>query len=73
MSLLRDIRDYLKQRKHASLSDLTVHFATQPDAMRGMLEQWIVRGKVRRCSAVACEGCSSRCDAAPGESYEWVE
>ena len=73
MSLLRDVRDYLEQRKHASLNDLSVHFAAQPDAMRGMLNQWIVRGKIRRCSAIACEGCSSRCASAPGESYEWVE
>ena len=73
MSLLRDIRDYLQQRGHASLGDLSLHFATQPDAMRGMLDQWIMRGKVRRCSASACSSCSSHCASAPGESYEWVE
>ena len=73
MSLLTDIRDYLQQRGQASLSDLSLHFSTQPDAMRGMLEQWILRGKVRRCPAAACSSCSSRCASAPGESYEWVD
>ena len=73
MSILRDIRAYLQEHRHTSLNDLCVHFNTQPDAMRGMLDQWISRGKVRCCPAVACKGCASSCAAAPGESYEWVE
>ena len=72
MSILRDVADYLSTRKHASLDDMAMHFETSPDAMRGMLDKWISKGKVRRCPASACQGCSSACHAAPGEAYEWV-
>ena len=72
MSILRDVAGYLQRRKHASLNDLAMYFDTSPDAMRGMLDKWIAKGKVMRCPAAACQGCSSTCSAAPGEAYEWV-
>ncbi len=72
MSILREVRDYLRVKKQASLSDLCNHFDSSPDAMRGMLEQWIVRGQVRHCSPAACGQCSLSCASAPGDSYEWT-
>lgn len=73
MSILRDVRDYLQQRRQASLSDLSNHFHTPPDAMLGIVEQWIVRGKIRQCQPAACGQCSLSCASAPGDSYEWVD
>lgn len=72
MSILRDVRDYLKQHQHASLNDLAVHFETSSDAMRGMLDQWIAKGSVKFCPASACAACSITCSSAPGDTYEWV-
>ncbi len=72
MSILRDVRDYLEQHQRASLNDLAIHFQTSPDAMRGMLDQWINKGKVRQCPASACASCARGCASAPGDSYEWV-
>lgn len=73
MSILRDVRDYLQQRRQASLSDLSNHFHTPPDAMRGIVEQWIIRGKIKQCQPAACDQCSLSCASAPGDSYEWVD
>lgn len=72
MSILRDVRDYLKQHQRASLNDLAHHFGTSPDAMRGMLDQWINKGRIRHCPAAACTSCATSCTSAPGDSYEWV-
>ena len=72
MSILRDVADYLRLRGHASLDDLASHFDTSPEAMRGMLDRWIAKGKVVHCPASACRGCKSACDSAPGDAYEWT-
>lgn len=72
--MLLDIKRYLMERQRVSLQDLALHFDANPDAMRGMLEAWIKKGKVRKCDAVACGGCSSKCSAArQEEAYEWSE
>lgn len=72
MSILIDVRDYLQQRQQTSLSDLCNHFHMAPEAMRGLLDQWIRRGKIKQCQPTACGQCSLSCASAPGDSYEWV-
>jgi len=72
MSILRDVRDYLQKHQRASLEDLAVHFNSNPDAMRGMLEKWIAKGIIRHCQPSACAGCTTSCSSAPGDSYEWA-
>jgi hypothetical protein len=44
--ILSEIKRYLVEHKQATLGDLAIHFDTDPEAMRGMLEQWIQRGRV---------------------------
>lgn len=72
--ILSEIKQYLSQRGSASLSDISVHFDTDPNAMRGMLEQWIRKGKVSK--HIASESCGSscnKCDIKSSEIYQWVE
>ncbi|HHH38577.1 MAG TPA: sugar metabolism transcriptional regulator [Sedimenticola sp.] len=70
--ILAEIRDYLKARGRASLADIALHFDTPPDAVRGMLEQWIRKGRVRRSLAsAACGNSCTQCDPAATEIYEW--
>ena len=72
--MLLDIRDYIRERKQVSLRDLALHFDASPDAVRGMLDKWIEKGRVRKCGAAACGGCASDCATAQQEeAYEWVE
>ena len=73
MSILMDLRNYLAERKRASLKDLAMHFDTTDDAMRGMLEKWEQKGKVTHCAQPNCGGCSTGCASEPGEIYEWVD
>ncbi|HFD80041.1 MAG TPA: sugar metabolism transcriptional regulator [Gammaproteobacteria bacterium] len=70
--ILSDIRRYLERRGQATLADIALHFDTDPQAVRGMLEIWIRKGKVQRRSATAACGSScSQCDPATTEIYVW--
>jgi predicted ArsR family transcriptional regulator len=71
--ILSDIKRYLQDRKQATLGDLAVHFDTDPEAMRGMLEQWIQKGRVAKSALRAnCNrSCSKCCSDATIELYEW--
>lgn len=70
--ILSDIRKYLQDRGQSSLADIAVHFDVEPDAVRGMLETWIKKGKLNRRSATTSCGTScSQCDTAATEIYVW--
>jgi putative ferrous iron transport protein C len=69
--ILSKIRDYLQANGNASLQDMANRFDIAPDALRGMLGQWVARGRVV-CEPPSgnCGGCC-RCDAAALEVYRW--
>lgn len=70
--ILSDIRDYLSERGQASLADMALHFDTEPEAMRGMLDHWVSKGKVdRRKVEAACGTSCNRCAPAAMELYVW--
>lgn len=72
--ILSQVRDYLKLRGQCTLSDIALHFDADADAVRGMLDVWIRKGKVEKRSATASCGTSCQsCDPAATEVYFWVE
>ena len=72
--ILGRIRDYLRERGQANLLDLALHFDTTPDAMRGMLEPWLRKGRVRRVAMdAACGSGCSQCVPEVTEVYVWAE
>ncbi len=71
--ILADIKKYLSQRGSVSLSDISVHFDTDPEAMRGMLEQWIRKGRInKRILGASCGSSCNKCDTKDTEMYQWV-
>jgi hypothetical protein len=71
--LLTDVKTYLSQRGRASLDDLATHFTVAPDAMRGLLETWIAKGRARKVAeALPCHTCG-KCESATTEMYEWLD
>ncbi|MBR9981980.1 MAG: FeoC-like transcriptional regulator [Desulfatitalea sp.] len=72
--ILSEIKHYLMAHRRATLSDLAVHFDMDPDAMRGMLVQWVRKGRVIQSEIKAGCGktCSGCCDHSSLEIYEWV-
>lgn len=72
--MMLELRDFLKQRHRVALKDLADHFNMDADALRGMLDKWIGKGKVRKLSLEAnCGSGCCKCDPAMTELYEWVE
>ena len=72
--ILSEVRDYLKTRSQATLSDIALHFDTDPDALRGMLEVWIKKGKIRKRMATdSCGSSCNSCEPTATEIYEWVD
>jgi alpha-tubulin suppressor-like RCC1 family protein len=72
--ILSQVRDYLKQRGQCTLSDIALHFDSDADAVRGMLDVWIKKGKVEKRSATGSCGTSCQsCDPASTEVYIWHE
>ncbi len=70
--ILSDIRHYLEARGQATLADIALHFDAAPDAVRGMLEVWIRKGRVHRQMATAsCGSSCHQCDPAATEIYLW--
>lgn len=72
--ILADIKRYLMERRQATLEDIALHCDAEADAVRGMLEQWIRKGKVaRRMAGKSCGASCNKCDAAAVEIYLWVD
>lgn len=69
--MLSTIRRYLSARGTASLADISRHVGADPDAVRGMLDHWVTKGKVCRIP-IECGGCT-QCDPATTEIYRWVQ
>ncbi len=71
--ILSDLRNYIRARGRVPIADLVNHFDADPDAVRGMLDVWIRKGKVSRLASDAgdCDGCA-KCDAFELEIYEWT-
>jgi hypothetical protein len=74
MMILSDIKQYLSQRGSATLSDISMHFDTDPNAMRGMLEQWIRKGRVaKHYTSSTCNSSCEKCNPESSEIYQWVD
>jgi len=70
--ILSELRDYIRLRGRVTLSDMAHCFDRDPDALRGMVEKWVAKGKVAKLSDATrcgrtCTGCAPRIE----EIYEW--
>jgi len=72
--ILAEIRQYLAQHKRVALIDLSHHFGSDPEALRGMLAMLEGKGRIRRLPmGTPCGNGCCKCDPATVEIFEWVE
>ncbi|MEG6508984.1 FeoC-like transcriptional regulator [Methyloligella sp. 2.7D] len=77
--LLLDLKSYLESHTPVSMMDLTAHYRVEPDALRGMLDHWIRKGKLKRldfgstCQACPHGGACGACCASCFEMYQWLD
>lgn len=69
--ILAELKAYLIEHRRVELADLASRFDVAPEALRGMLERLIDKGRVRRIAdAGPCDGCCG-CATATPEIYAW--
>ncbi|MDJ0599701.1 MAG: FeoC-like transcriptional regulator [Crocosphaera sp.] len=69
--ILTDIQTYLQQYGKASLSELTIHFRIDADALRPLLKKLIRKKRIRLILGKKCESCC-HCPPESIEFYEWI-
>jgi predicted transcriptional regulator len=69
--ILTELQTYLAQRGKVSLTELESHFRTDSNALRGMLNRLIRKGRIRQHITEKCGGCT-QCSPELFEVYEWV-
>ncbi len=70
--ILKDVRNYVRDRGVVSVNDIAVHFNAAADTVRAMLAIWQRKGQVVRVTSGA--DCGSRCvqcDVGRSELYAW--
>ncbi|OOZ40356.1 FeoC-like transcriptional regulator [Solemya elarraichensis gill symbiont] len=70
--ILSEVREYVKERGRVTLADIVLHFDSDPESVRPMLEIWIKKGKIRKeMLTSACGSSCNACDTATTEIYTW--
>lgn len=71
--IVTEVRDYLKARGQASLRDMALDFGMDQDALRPVVEQWVLKGKVTKLpEGSTCSGGCSACEPETIELYQWT-
>lgn len=71
--IVTEVRDYLRTRGQASLRDMALEFGMDQDALRPVLEQWVLKGKIARLpEGSTCAGSCSACEPETIELYQWI-
>jgi predicted transcriptional regulator len=70
--ILNEIQNYLSHQGRASLAQMQVHFGIHADALRGMLNRLIRKGRVQKLpTPKRCHHCVD-CSQESLEFYEWI-
>ena len=71
--ILTQVRDYLKSRGQAPLRDMALDFNMEQDALRPIVEQWVIKGKVAKLpQGTNCGGGCHSCAPETIELYQWI-
>ncbi len=71
--ILTELKTYLILNKRMPLIDIANHFDVTADAIKGMLEHWIRKGKVRCIEGSTCSKGCCKADPANLTIYEWID
>ncbi len=70
--ILKELKEYVQSNPQVSLSDIAIHFDAEPEAVRGMLDFWIRKGKIKHFSSDnVCGGSCSCSQKNNNDLYEW--
>ncbi|MGD1942621.1 MAG: FeoC-like transcriptional regulator [Leptolyngbyaceae cyanobacterium] len=70
--MLRDVQTYIADHNIVSVTDLTLHFHTNINALQPMLNKLSRKGRIRKLPAPEkCADCTC-CDHSDLVCYQWV-
>ena len=70
--ILIEIQRYLSEQGRVSLAQMELHFRIDADALRGIIEQLVRKGRVRKLPIPEhCHGCTE-CSTECIQFYEWA-
>lgn len=69
--ILSELQQYVSVHKRVSMADLQLHFRSDAEVLRDMLNRLIRKGRIRLESGQKCGGCHS-CASEAIEFYEWL-
>lgn len=70
--ILKELKEYVQSRQQVSLTEIVVHFDVDPEAVKGMLDFWIRKGKITHHSSdLVCGGSCSCSQKSDNDVYEW--
>ncbi|MDJ0881384.1 MAG: FeoC-like transcriptional regulator [Gammaproteobacteria bacterium] len=69
--ILKELKQYVRAHRQVSLTDIANHFDTEPDAVRGMLDFWIKKGKIQQYTNRRCNTSCQCADQSNKEIYQW--
>jgi hypothetical protein len=69
--ILSELRDYIRDRRRVTLTDMALRFDREPDAIRAMVSRWIAKGKVAKVEGTRCGKTCCGCAPPAQEIYEW--
>ncbi len=70
--ILSDIQKFIADNKRASIGDLKIHFRMDGDALRGMLNRLIRKGRISKMAEAKKFGGCGSCAEDATEIYVWV-
>ncbi len=71
--ILARLENHFRQYRRSSLTDLAEILDAQPEALRGMLDLLVRKGRLRRLpTGTACGGGCNKCKPESVELFEWV-
>ncbi len=70
--ILAELKKFVESRRRVSLSEAAMHFDIEPEAMRGMLEFWVAKGKISKSvDRASCDGGCACSFSSDQEIYLW--
>ena len=71
--IMAEIKHYLAGHRILPLHDIALHFNMEADAMRGILDKWIQKGRLKKIAGTGgCRKGCCHCDPAAIETYQWL-
>ncbi len=70
--ILQEVKQYVKSREQVSLQDIALHFDKEPETVRGILDFWVRKGRIKLKSQPP--SCSGNCHCSANQAqevYQW--